>query len=187
MRKADATQRCHREPARSVVRELREGRGAVKFIEDDGGRKVAGFRGATGDCACRAIAIATGLPYRFVYDLINDFAANERFSRSRKVSFAAATRRGSSARAGIMKATMKKVMAHIGGAWTPTMQVGSGCHVHCRDGELPADGRYVVVTSRHYVALVDGALRDTYDPARDGTRCVYGYWKVNKLTEGELL
>ena len=21
-----------------------------------------------------------------------------------------------------------------------------------------------------------GAVRDTYDPSRDGTRCVYGYW-----------
>lgn len=22
----------------------------------------------------------------------------------------------------------------------------------------------------------DGVIRDTHDPSRDGTRCVYGYW-----------
>jgi hypothetical protein len=28
---------------------------------DDGGRGAAGFKGKTGDCVCRAIAIATGI------------------------------------------------------------------------------------------------------------------------------
>jgi hypothetical protein len=37
---------------------------------DDGGRKAAGFVGSTGDCVCRAIAIAAQRPYREIYDLI---------------------------------------------------------------------------------------------------------------------
>lgn len=28
-----------------------------------------------------------------------------------------------------------------------------------------------------YAAVVDGVVRDTHDPSRDGTRCVYGYWR----------
>jgi hypothetical protein len=37
----------------------------MKWIHNDGGRADAGFRGETGDCVTRAIAIATGKPYRF--------------------------------------------------------------------------------------------------------------------------
>jgi uncharacterized protein (DUF111 family) len=41
---------------------------------DDGGRAKAGYKG---DCVCRAIAIATGIPYRDVYDAINQEAETE--------------------------------------------------------------------------------------------------------------
>jgi hypothetical protein len=34
----------------------------------------------------------------------------------------------------------------------------------------------VVALSKHYAAVVDGVVHDLYDPSRDGTRCVYGYW-----------
>ena len=37
---------------------------------DDGGRAAAGFKGEAGDCVTRAIAIATGRPYREVYDAL---------------------------------------------------------------------------------------------------------------------
>ena len=45
----------------------------MKYIYDDGGRAEAGFKGKTGDCCCRAIAIATGMPYKDAYDLINEY------------------------------------------------------------------------------------------------------------------
>lgn len=32
--------------------------------------------------------------------------------------------------------------------------------------------------SRHACAVMDGVIHDTYEDARDGTRCVYGYWKL---------
>ena len=44
------------------------------YIYDDGGRAAAGFKGTTGDCVTRAIAIATGKPYREVYDALNELA-----------------------------------------------------------------------------------------------------------------
>ena len=40
----------------------------LKVNIDDGGRAAAGYKGETNDCACRAIAIATGMPYQKVYD-----------------------------------------------------------------------------------------------------------------------
>jgi len=33
----------------------------IKFVKHDGGRAAAGFKGKSGDCVTRAIAIATGL------------------------------------------------------------------------------------------------------------------------------
>ena len=56
------------------------------------------------------------------------------------------------------------------------MKIGSGCTVHLRADELPT-GRLIVSVSRHVVAVIDGVIHDTHDPSRDGTRCVYGYWK----------
>jgi hypothetical protein len=40
---------------------------------NDGGRSEAGFHGKTGDCVCRAIAIATGKPYAEVYSELEEF------------------------------------------------------------------------------------------------------------------
>ena len=137
------------------------------FEYDDGGREAAGFKGAAGDCVCRSIAIATGKPYAEVYDDLN--AAGEAERKSKK-------RRGkSSARTGVYKATIRRYMKSIGWTWTPTMQIGQGCKVHLRADELPP-GRLVVSVSRHTTAVIGGVIHDTYDPAREGTRCVYGYY-----------
>lgn len=140
----------------------------MKWVKDDGGRAAAGYKGQTGDCVCRAIAIATGMPYQEVYDLLNESAAMTRITKRQR-------RRGS-ARTGIYKKTVRQVMADLGWTWTPTMQIGSGCTVHLRDGELPR-GRLVVSVSKHEVAVIDGVIHDTSDPSRDGTRCVYGYYR----------
>lgn len=138
------------------------------FVLDDGGRAAAGFRGETGDCACRAIAIATQTPYTEVYAALNEAARRERPRVGR--------RRRSSARTGVQIPTIRRYLASIGWRWVPTMQIGSGCKVHLRGDELPS-GRLVVSVSRHLVAVIDGVVHDTHDPSRDGTRCVYGYYQ----------
>jgi hypothetical protein len=138
----------------------------IRYVYDDGGRADAGFRGSTGDCVTRAGAIVTGRPYRDVYDIVNVLGGQER-TRGR---------RRSSARLGTFNVTTRRVMEALGGEWTPTMHVGSGCTVHVREDELPG-GNIVVRLSRHCAAVIDGVLHDTYDSSRGGTRCVYGYWK----------
>ena len=139
----------------------------MKYEYNDGGRAEAGFKGVTGDCVCRAIAIAAERPYREVYDLINEYAKAERTGKRKRGK--------SNARTGVYKNTKKKVLEHYGFEWVPTMKIGSGCKVHLRDGELP-DGRLVVSVSKHSVAVIDGVINDIYDCSRDGTRCVYGYF-----------
>jgi hypothetical protein len=71
--------------------------------------------------------------------------------------------------------TTRKIMRDLGFEWTPTMRIGSGCTVHVAQGELPG-GRIIVQLSGHISAVIGGVVHDTYDPGRDGTRCVYGYW-----------
>lgn len=137
----------------------------MRYEYDDGGRAAAGFRGLAGDCAVRAVAIATGLPYREVYDGLNATAKTQR-GRGRT----------SNARTGVWPSTVKLYMAGLGWVWVPTMGVGTGCRVHLRADELPS-GPLVVRLTRHYAAVVDGTLRDNHDCSRGGTRCVYGYFR----------
>ena len=139
----------------------------MQHVYNDGGREAAGFKGMTGDCVTRAIAIVTGLPYREVYDAINEEAKNERITKRKK--------KISNARTGAYKVNYAKFLATQGWTWVPCMKVGQGCKVHMRTNELPS-GKVVVRLSRHLAAVIDGVLHDTYNCTRDGTRCVYGYW-----------
>ncbi len=136
-------------------------------MHNDGGRAASGFKGEARDCVCRAISIATGIPYIEVYKGLNEAASSERIG-SRKL-------KKSSARNGVFNRTSRRYMESLGWKWTPTMSIGSGCSVHLSAKELPA-GRLVVVLSRHIAAVIDGVLPDTYDCSRGGTRCVYGYF-----------
>jgi hypothetical protein len=133
---------------------------------DDGGRQEAGFKGDAGDCFVRAVAIATERPYREVYDEVLAFCKAEK--RRKKISHP---------RKGVFSETAKAYLAEQGWTWVPTMGIGTGCTVHLKAEELP-QGRIICSLSRHFAAVVDGVLRDSYDCSRDGTRCVYGYWKA---------
>ena len=148
----------------------------MRFVYDDGGRAEAGYKGKTGDCVCRAIAIATQKPYKEIYNLINDFAKKERIGTKKKGK--------SSARTGVYKDTIRKVLEHLGWMWVPTMKIGQGCKVHLKADELPK-GRLVVSVTKHCTAVIDGVIHDTYDCSRDERRCVYGYFiKINSATSG---
>jgi len=138
----------------------------IKFCFNDGGRQESGFKGESGDCAVRAAAIVTGLPYREVYDAINTLSADERPRGGKKRS---------SARNGVWPKTLGKFLESHGFKWFATMHVGQGCTTHLRADELPS-GNVVARVSKHFVAVVDGVIQDTHDCSRAGTRCVYGYW-----------
>jgi len=139
----------------------------ITFTYNDGGRSEAGYTGTTGDCAVRAIAIATETPYQEVYDAINKIGRSERTGKRKRGK--------SNARTGVFKEAVQKYFKSIGWKWTPTMFIGSGCTVHLRADELPS-GRLLCNVSKHYVAVIDGVINDTFNPSRNGTRCVYGYY-----------
>lgn len=127
---------------------------------NDGGR-ARYFRAAeVGDCVVRATAIAADKDYKEVYDLYRKTART-------------------SPRNGVSKQVCRKVIEQLGGKWVACMTIGSGCKVHLAPDEIPMTGRLIVSLSGHLCAVIDGVINDTYDPSRNGTRCVYGYWIFN--------
>ena len=148
----------------------------MDYTYNDGGRLETGYQGKTRDCVTRAIAIAMQQPYQLIFEELNEWGSRERKSKRRKSKSSAST--------GIHIPTIRKYLASKGWRWVPTMLVGQGCKVHLRKEELPS-GRLIVSVSRHVVAIIDGTINDTSNPARNGARCVYGYY-VKDACEGRL-
>lgn len=145
----------------------------MKFVYNDGGRKEAGYKGHTGDCVCRAIAIVAQLPYQQVYDRL---AAGNKTQRKTKKTGGRNTGKESAAYGVHMKRKwFKDYMQELGFFWRSTMSIGTGCQVHLTENELPK-GRLFVRLSKHATAVIDGVINDTYDCSREETRCVYGYY-----------
>jgi hypothetical protein len=139
----------------------------MRFVYCDGGRSKYFKAERVGDCCARAIASATGIDYKEVYDSLNKLAKEERTSKRKKSI--------SNARSGVYKSTADKYLKSLGWKWHACMTIGSGCQVHVDENELPS-GNLVLNLSRHFTCVKNGVLYDTYDCSRDGTRCVYGYW-----------
>ena len=141
--------------------------GAAKtFVRDDGGRAKAGFTPAdVADSLCRSLAIVTRRDYAEVHQEINAWARDQ------------GIRRRSPAEGGLYIEEHKEFLKQSGLVWVPTMQIGKGCEIHLRKEELPR-GRLVVRISKRWTAAVNGMVHDTHDPSREGTRCVYGYYKL---------
>lgn len=116
----------------------------IGYRKNDGGRKEAGFKGRAGDCVCRAIAIATGRPYREVYDAIASI--NQELGLRR------------SAREGVSNKGMLRVMQHFGFEKHPQKGVQPTYTQAYREY-----GDCIVSTNGHVCALIDGSLHDTFD------------------------
>lgn len=149
--------------------------GGIKFKYNDGGRAAAGYKGHTGDCVCRAIAIATGKPYQEIYDALAEGNVSQRKTKHSKKPRQRTAANGINTR----RKWFNDYMQSLGFKWVPTMLVGQGCKVHLRSDELPK-GRLVVNVSKHFTTMIDGVINDTYDPSRMGKRCVYGYYVYTK-------
>ena len=149
----------------------------MTFIIDDGGRSESGFKGDASDCVCRAIAIASGLPYLEVYARLAEGNATQRGGKGTR-----------SAREGIStkRKWFKDYMASIGFEWTPTMRPGMKQDERCyllADGTIAGDipqGRLVLSLARHCSAHVNGINRDRFAPGDNawGRVTIYGYWRL---------
>ncbi len=138
----------------------------MTYVYHDGGRAAAGYKGYAGDCVVRALTIANSEDYGVVYgELAHLMREMPRKARGKTTP-----------RDGVPMPLIHHYLGARGWTWVPTMMIGQGCKVHLRADELP-EGRLIARVTRHICAVIDGAIYDTFDPSRDGTRCVYGYWQ----------
>lgn len=145
----------------------------MRYKYSDGGRAAAGFKGLAGDCVTRAVAIASGISYQEVYDALSEGCRNQRIAKYSSARYGVDTNRK----------WFKQYMDSIGFRWIPIMGIGTGCRIHLRDGELPPIP-LVATVSGHYVAVINGVIRDNEDCSREGKRCVYGVWVKKADFEG---
>jgi len=112
-----------------------------------------------------------------VYDRLHQRTLSDtRYMKRLERAYGAHARSHASPRTGVPRHIYQAYLEEQGFVWVPTMKVGQGCTVHLRAEELPG-GTIVCRLSRHLTTVVDGVIRDTFDPSRNGTRCVYGYFK----------
>lgn len=132
----------------------------MEYVYSDGGRSKY-FKGNARDCVCRAVAIASQRDYLEVYN-------------SMKKTFG-------SPRDGVytQKKIFKDWMKANGFVWVACSGIGVKESHHFIKGELPK-GRIVCSVAKHYVAVVDEILYDTWDSRYNSwgeLRRVYGYWE----------
>jgi hypothetical protein len=142
-----------------------------RFVYNNGGHVAA----SGGGCVPRAIAIATGKPYREVYEAL--VAATHkyvrRWPRSMVAGWIKRSRGGRSfdPERGCYDTIYDSYLKSLGWQYTPTKDR----NIHLRADELPS-GRLIVRVHRHLVAVIDGAIHDTFDSGGAGRRPVYGYY-----------
>lgn len=151
--------------------------GAMPFVYDDGGRSKYFQAEKVGDCVVRSIAVAAEMDYKEVYEDL--FERNRAHYAERDAKYhkrtPAPTR---SPRDGVRRAVYEPYLFSLGFTWLPLMHVGEGCKVHLVAHELtPYSNHFIARLSKHLCAVVYGVVRDTHDPSRDGTRCVYGVYE----------
>ena len=56
----------------------------MNFVQNDGGRSEAGYKGYAGDCVCRSICIATGKPYKEVYSFLAEMNSKQKGRNGKK-------------------------------------------------------------------------------------------------------
>lgn len=115
----------------------------MEFVYSTGGREKYYDAIKVGDCVTRAICNATGKDYKEVYDLVDSYASMERGSDK------------STARNGVSKDILHKVITGMGWTWVPTMFIGRGCQVHLNENELPS-GILIISVSKHLTCVKDG-------------------------------
>jgi hypothetical protein len=137
----------------------------MEYIYCDGGRSKY-FKGKSRDCVCRAIAIASNRDYKEVYDSLKKALGTPRNGVFTQ------------------KKAFKDWMVANGFVWTPCSGIGVKTSVHFVKGELPT-GRMVCSVAKHYVAVVDDKVYDTWDSRYNSfndLRRIYGYWEYKGIS-----
>ena len=136
----------------------------MRYHYNDGGRRDAGFKGETGDCVTRAIAIATGTRYRQVYRELTELTKSMTGGLETSVA------------SGCSNAVAHRYLIDLGWSVVPTP------NRYLKDA--PRDQRILVkLTERHDVAVINGTVHDSWDSrVSKRTKCgspkMAGYYRA---------
>ena len=126
-----------------------------KYRYNDGGREEAGLKTKT-DCGIRAIAIACEISYSEARTRLKDASQIGRLG-SRAIA------------RGVYKEDMTSALEKLGWVWHSAPKLEGR---KARFSDLP-NGRVIARMARHYAAVINGELNDTWDSSN---KMVYGYW-----------
>ncbi len=134
----------------------------MQFVWDDGGRAACGYVGLTGDCVPRAIAIATGIAYREIYERLGRESAK-------------------SPRFGVNTATAAAFLGER--EWDKSIGYDRPFEVE----DLPMGIVIVHIAkesghSHHFCTLIDRVIHDTWDPSDDDDYVIKSYWTSETAT-----
>lgn len=128
----------------------------IGYQYNDGGRADAGYKGKTGDCLTRAIAITLGLPYKEVYKRVSEMMGSAGYAKSGNAYTSyGKKRRGQRSAKKVQFDVLESFgfrKADLGGGARPTYTEASEEYGDC-----------IVTTTKHFAALKDGMLQDTFD------------------------
>ena len=128
---------------------------------DDGGRQAAGYKGSTGNCVVRAIAITTDFGYQHVYDAMADAMKCAGYARSGNAYATRKRKDGKPAKGNGLngRQVQEMVLRHFG---FEKVKLAKGPRPTYAEAHK-AYGECIVSTTKHMAALKGGALRDTFD------------------------
>ena len=159
----------------------------IDYRYDDGGRAAAGYRGKSGDCVVRAIAICASEDYRAVYATMAEQMKRNGYAASGNAYATRERYRKAPRRRGLLKA--RRVQDRVLEAYgfqkvrLPAEERPTFTEAHHRFGDC------VVGTTKHVAAIVDGALRDVFDGRtyewdyETRERKAQSVWVVRQATE----
>ena len=175
-------------PAKKIYEESEK----LGFVFNDGGREKAGYKGFTGDCVTRALAISLERPYQEIYGRLDEICKNIPYltkkgkpvkkwgGRIRRDG----TLKRSHPRTGVHRNIIELFLDEYKSKGykiekVATNSIGQKEKVHMLKTELPK-GRLLINLSGHISTVIDHVSHDTYDCTRLGNRMVYGYWIIQK-------
>lgn len=130
------------------------------YIFNDGGRSAAGYKCSSRDCGVRAVAIAIGLEYKTAQKLLKEYSAKGMLG-SKAIS------------KGIFKEDLDAALESLGWVWVEAPKFEGR---KAKYSDIP--GTAILRMAKHFVAVVDGVLYDTWDSRE---KMVYGYWKKREV------
>lgn len=131
----------------------------LSFNKNDGGRSAAGYKGDTGDCVTRAIAIATGNDYETTRQDLMKVTDGFRGKSRTKV---AKSIKNNSVRNGVLKEIYRPYLEAIGWKRVALQKFGDPKRYYMTTDDLPM-GTVIVEMRKHLVTVIDHVVQDTWD------------------------